>query len=168
MWKSKQITFLPNLFIKLNQEIVMKGQVQAIIGLMVVLLIGVAVAVPVVTDTVNTATQSVTVTDEQLAGINGTSETLDYPKLVSGLTVYNQSGGVGEITSGNYSLDSTNGVITWTNLNNTLYPAPQYANYTGHSTAYQTNGTSRTLLNILPLLVVVALVLVVVGWMKFR
>lgn len=145
----------------------MKGQVQPLIALMVILIVGVAVAVPVINDTVNSATQSVTVTNEEVAGVNGTSDTLNYPKLVSSLTLYNQTGGVEEITSGNYSVDTTNGVITWTTLNNTLYPAPQYANYTGHSTAYQTNGTSRTLLNVLPLLVVVAIVLVVVGYMKF-
>lgn len=145
----------------------MKGQVQPLIALMVILIVGVAVAVPVINETVNSATQSVTVTNEEVAGVNGTSDTLNYPKLVSSLTLYNQTGGVEEITSGNYSVDTTNGVITWTTLNNTLYPAPQYANYTGHSTAYQTNGTSRTLLNVLPLLVVVAIVLVVVGYMKF-
>lgn len=145
----------------------MKGQVEALVGLLVVLLVGVALAVPVITDTVNTATQSVTVTNEQLAGVNATSDTLAYPKLVTSLTVYNATGGSVEITDGNYSLDSTNGVITWTTLDNAVYPAPQFANYTGHNTAYQTSGTTRTMLNLLPLLVVIALVLVVVGWMKF-
>ena len=146
----------------------MKGQVQPLIGIMIVLLIGVSVVVPVVMETTNSATLSYTIVNEEITGTNATSDTLDYPKLVSSVTVYNATGGSVEITSGNYTLDATNGVISWEHLDNAVYPTPQFVNYTGHHTSYQTSGSSRTMLGVLPLLIVVALVLIVVAWMKFN
>lgn len=148
----------------------MKGQIaiSPLIAVMIVLIVGVAVAVPVVQDTTNQATLTYSLEDEQITGTDATTDTLLFPRTVSSVVIYNATGGSLTIGSGNYTLDSANGRIVWSGLNNTLYPSPQWVNYTGHYTSYQASGSTRTLLNVLPLLVVLALVLVVVGYMKFK
>lgn len=146
----------------------MKGQLNPMIALMVAIIVGVVIAVPVVVDLVTLSTEAQTVTNAQVTGTNATTDTLTtYPDDVTGLTCYNATGGSVQITSGNYTLTSASpSTIEWTTLNNTLYPSPQFCNYTGYDPSYQDSSTTRTLTGLMPLLIVVAIVLFVVGFMK--
>jgi hypothetical protein len=142
----------------------MKGQVQPLIALMVALIVGIAVAVPVVIDFVSQATEAQSVTGEAVTCTNATTVTLDNDELLAG--TFALTNGTVTIGSGNYTLSTTAGTVEFTTLDNDIYGSSCVASYNYYSDAYQDASTSRTLTGIVPLLIVVGLVLVVVAYTK--
>lgn len=147
-----------------------KGQVQPLVALMIALIVGIAVAVPVVIDMVTQATSSASVSNEAITCTNSTTQTLTYDNLLAG-TFAMANGSTGTVYvfgSANYTLSTSAGTVNIINISNSVYGSSCVANYTYYPDAYQTSSTNRTLTGILPLLLVVALVLIVVGWMKLK
>lgn len=151
---------MQKLTVKMN-----KGQAQALIGIMVAIIIGVAVTISVINSTYTQATTTYSVTNESVNyAANGTTYALANDHLVSGsVTLTNITMAIG---SGNFTVDYTDGtvklILSSVSFNKNISTGYYNTSYQWRY-GYYVTGTPKTLLGLMPVLVAVVLVLAVVG-----
>jgi len=161
----------------------MNDLVSLLIGLMVIVIIAIAVVVPVINDQVAASSALGNGTQTVVARINGSSVTLNFGDLVTTspvITAYNDTAipHLNEtltITNNytiSYGTQSTNAVITWNagsvgaEINHTSYKLANIS-YMYYPAAYIRNRTVVTLLNLIPLFIVLVILIGVVSLVKF-
>lgn len=155
-----------------------KGQ-NEMISMMIVALISLVIAIPValtvIVGVVEDATDLNTVTDESINTTNGSTQTLANTGVRSGSDVItNTDGNVTYTRNGNYTIDykdaNTKATVKWININNSNASIGSNGkiDYQWAHSSYAENSTLRTLFDQFPILVGVAILLFIVGFLILR
>lgn len=151
-----------------------QAEVGTMIALLILAVVGISVFIATTSDVVGDATGTTTVTNETRTATNNTAVTLANANgndIVSGSeTITNTTGSVTLTRNSNYTINYDTGVVTWTNVNNTgatgsgagAFGANALVSYQYRDEAYVSSGSTRSLLNVLPILAGVAILLAVV------
>jgi hypothetical protein len=138
-----------------------------VIALLILMVVGVAVVLPTITDFTNRASSLQTAVNETISCVNGTTATLTYNDLTSATVV--MVGNTSQIiTSGNYSVTASTGRIWFIQITNAVHGNTCRVTYTYTPDEYLSSGSSRTVVQIIPLLIVIALIVAVISYYKFR
>lgn len=147
-----------------------KGQQVAIgvfISLLVLAVVGITVTLSTANDLVSDTTDTNSVTDENVSAINGTTITLDNAPgnfiVENSENVTNTDNNVTLTKNENYTINYDDGKITWTNVNNTDFGNFSFVDYEYRDDSYVDDQSTRTILDIIPLLIGVAVLLFVVS-----
>ena len=145
----------------------MNPLIGAIVGLLVLCIVVVCVVVPTVTDFTNRASAAQITYNEVLACSNASIVYLDNDNLVDTVVTLTNTTGT-TLTSGNYSVRASDGRVWFVQYNATVYGANCYVTYDYYDDSYLSSGASRTIVQIIPLLIVVLLALAIVAYYKFK
>lgn len=152
-----------------------KGQfsIGAAIGLVIVLMVGVVMGLPVINQSIDDVTTETTVTNEDINATNGTTQTLANAQgndlKDNSETVF--EGGTTLTRGTNYTVDNAAMTLTFIDVtdNATVFnDSAAQANYTYHSESYVENGTTRTVMNQIPIFVAVGLLAIVAFAIQMR
>lgn len=174
------LTYIEEEKMKMKIRFKSKAQAQlmgALIGLMVAVIVGVAVVVPVVQEQIIAASGTSEIVDRSLNATNNTVQSLSDGDIITGsLTAVNASNGEA-ISALNFSYtlgtQSTVGTVTWlflgTNSSGPDAGGTGTANltYIVYDATYMTNRTIPTLLELIPLFLVLALLMAAIVLVKF-
>lgn len=156
-----------------------KGQSNSIIGIlvgiMVIVVIGVSITIPVIQNQITASTTLGNYEELNINAINGTLTTLTYGDLVSNgqvVTTLNEtSGSLSTLVEGtNYTMtdgtQNSKAVITWIDVDgNTALANISYSYYPA---TYIKSSVVITLLDLIPLFLVLSILIIVVGIIKTR
>lgn len=144
------------------------ADVGTFIALLVFSIVGVAVVLGTVSDVVDDVTGTNTATNESRLATNATTVTLanaDGNDVVSGSeTITNGTGAVTLTRNSNYTINNLDGTITWTNVTNADFGTSALVTYQYRDEAFSSNAPTRSLLDVLPVLMAVAILLVIVAF----
>jgi len=152
-----------------------KGQMSLVgpfIAIMVAVIVGVAIAIPVIQTELTTATALGSGSETNVAARNGTTLTLAYGDLTSGSFAVTAANGTDTytITSANYTLSlgsqNTKATVAWEAANNVSLTHANVT-YTYYPSTYIQNSTVITLLQLIPLFLVLAILIAVVTLVRF-
>lgn len=146
----------------------MKGNlVGMFVGLFIVAIVGIMVAVPVISELTTGATESTNVPNESINFVlNNTDYTLGNVPIENVNALYAQAAHTYAINTTRYLVTGnairiyTNGTTALPNITNgsTVY---YYADYDYYGSGYVNNTASRTILVLLPLFVILALLVII-------
>jgi len=134
-------------------------EVKGIMGLVFLVIVGVAFAIPVLTSFAEEATVPQSITNEAMTCTNATTQILDNDNVLSATFVL--SNGTVTIDSGNYTLTTSSGAVAIDGLDNAIYGSSCLATYDYYSDMYQTDSSNRTITILLPVLIALALLAMV-------
>jgi len=148
-----------------------KGQLgTTIIGIGVVLIIGVIIA-SIMYSQVDNQTSQTTVTDDQFTASNSSCVDITDKCIYSVTSVENGTGSY-TVTSGNYSTCKVNSGLRWDDgllvSDDLVNGQTLNATYTEIDCGYISSGLTRTIVNYLPVLLAVALLIFLAGYVTMK
>ena len=155
--------------------------VPVLIGIMVAVIIGVAVIIPIIQNIVTTATTVTSTSQNNIASLNATTTTLAYGDLVSGsfqawITNATASPAIPyqRVGPSNYTLtlgsQNTLATVSWMYADNALLTqnaTKMNVTYSYYPSTYIQNPIVVSLLNLIPLFIVLVLLIGAVALVKF-
>ena len=152
-----------------------KGQsfVMTMIGLMMAVIVGVAVSIPTIMNTINTAANPTSTSETINFAVDDTYYKVTSTPLHTVSAMYNNATKNYQYPTGQYTVDAVNNQIKIAVNGTGDYPnmtvGNKYVEYTYEQTGYfGGDTTSIGLLRLVPLFVVLFLIIAVVGIMKLK